>query len=327
MKINQSLIDWLLEGPAWVRKRTRIDLLGFDDDDPLVIQDHQDMLSDPKIKGLIAISKKWEQVLLKRHNDAAHPLHAVSFLSELGLTVHDPGIADIIGLLRKHQSDEGPFQVLSNYPSHFGGSGKDEWLWCLCDAPLILYALAGFGLATDADLRSSIQWLVGLARQNGWPCAATKQLGRFHGPGKREDACPYANLLMLKALSIFQESLEKSIINNGIETQLTLWENRRELHPYLFKMGTDFSKLKAPFIWYDILHVADVLSRFSQCHKDHRFQNIVDTIMSKADNNGMFISESIWAKWKGWEFCQKKEPSRWITFCIARICLRTDFQP
>ena len=27
-------------------------------------------------------------------------------------------------------------------------------------------------------------------------------------------------------------------------------------------MGTDFRKLKVPFVWYDLMHVLDVLSRF-----------------------------------------------------------------
>jgi len=326
MNRNEPLLDWLLKGPAWVRLRTRVDLLGLSREDLLVIRDHHEMLGDPQIKELVVKSQGWERVPLKRHNDAAHPLHALSLLAELGLSVHDPGISEITNLIRSHRSAEGPYQVLSNYPSHFGGSGQDEWLWCLCDAPLTLYILAKFGLGDNQDVRAGIEWLAGLARQNGWPCAATAQMGRFHGPGKKEDPCPYANLLMLKALSNFQESAYISAIDNGIETQLTLWEKRRELHPYLFKMGTDFSKLKAPFIWYDILHVADVLSCFPQSHKDHRFVNIVDTILSKADINGRFTSESIWTKWKGWEFCQKKEPSRWITLCIARICNRTGYQ-
>jgi len=32
-----------------------------------------------------------------------------------------------------------------------------------------------------------------------------------------------------------------------------LWEKRREQKHYLFAMGTDFNKLKAPLIWFDIL--------------------------------------------------------------------------
>ena len=43
---------------------------------------------------------------------------------------------------------------------------------------------------------------------------------------------------------------------------MDLWQNSREKHPYQFYMGTDFRKVKAPLVWYDILHVADVLCRF-----------------------------------------------------------------
>ena len=30
----------------------------------------------------------------------------------------------------------------------------------------------------------------------------------------------------------------------------------------MFFMGTDFRKLKVPLVWYDLLHVLDVLSSF-----------------------------------------------------------------
>ena len=55
------------------------------------------------------------------------------------------------------------------------------------------------------------------------------------------------------------------------------WQIRKEKKYYLFGMGTDFSKLKYPFIWYDILHVVDVLSRFPFVHADPRFQEMVET--------------------------------------------------
>ena len=44
-----------------------------------------------------------------------------------------------------------------------------------------------------------------------------------------------------------------------------------ERKEYLFGMGTDFRKLKAPLVWLDILHVLDVLSRFKVVHNDPLF--------------------------------------------------------
>ena len=44
------------------------------------------------------------------------------------------------------QSAEGVFQVKVNIPTHFGGTGKDQFAWMLCDAPSIVYALAKLGV-------------------------------------------------------------------------------------------------------------------------------------------------------------------------------------
>jgi len=49
---------------------------------------------------------------------------------------------------------------------------------------------------------------------------------------------------------------------------------------------------------------------------------MVRVMLEKEDEQGRFSSESIWTKWKGWEFCQKKEPSRWVTLNVLRILKR-----
>ena len=49
---------------------------------------------------------------------------------------------------------------------------------------------------------------------------------------------------------------------------------------------------------------------------------MIDIVKLKADDKGRFIPESIYTKLKGWEFSQKKEPSKWITFLVERILKR-----
>ena len=75
-------------------------------------------------------------------------------------------------------------------------------------------------------------------------------------------------------------------------------------------------------MWYDILHVADVLSHFDFVKDDDRFKEMVDTIVSKQDAEGRFTPESIWMAFKGWDFGQKKVPSHWMTFLVAKILKR-----
>ena len=127
---------------------------------------------------------------------------------------------------------------------------------------------------------------------------------------------------MLKALAQFKEMRDSDATRIGVENALSLWEERRERHPYIFYMGTDFSKLKAPLVWYDILHVAEVLSHFPWVRDDARFIEMVEIIEQKVNSDGRFTPESIWMAWKGWDFGQKKEPSPWLTFLVNRMKFR-----
>jgi hypothetical protein len=223
-----------------------------------------------------------------------------------------------------HQSEEGPFQLPMNIPTHFGGTGREEGAWALCDAPLLVYALVKFGLGNKVEVKAASKHLVELIRDNGWPCAVSKELGKFRGPGRKDDPCPFANLAMLKALSEIEEYRDSSACHVGTETILTLWEESSTRHPYMFYMGTDFRKLKVPFVWYDILHVLDVLSHFTWVREDERFLDMLEILKGKADQQGRFSLESIWTAWKGWEFGQKKEPSRWLTLLAWRIIERVE---
>ncbi len=315
-------MDWLLEGDPWAEYRTRLDLLGQDENDPAVIAARRAMFDHPQIQQLITDLSHWPDAVLKSHKDASHLTHKLTFLADLGLKAEDPGMDVIIQKILSYQSAEGPFQVLTNIPIHFGGSGKNTLNWMLCDAPLVIYALNKFGLENDTRVQRAIQYLVGLVRDNGWPCAASPVLGNFRGPGRKDDPCPYANLVMLKALSLSAQFRNDPSRRIGAETLLNLWKQRKETKPYLFAMGTDFLKLKAPLIWYDILHVVDVLSQISWLKNDPHLFEMIEVVKSKMDAQGQFTPESVWLAWKGWDFGQKKEPSQWLTFLVQRILKR-----
>jgi hypothetical protein len=246
----------------------------------------------------------------------------LSFIADLGLRKDDPLVDEIIEKILSHQSDEGPFQLPMKISKSYGGSGEERWAWALCDAPLIVYSLAKFGLENDERLQKAVRYLFGFVRENGWPCAVSKELGKFRGPGRKADPCPFGTLAMVKMLAQFYDLKDSKEAHIGAECLLDLWERSREVHPYMFYMGTDFRKIKAPFVWYDILHVSDVLSQYPWLNDDPRFKEMVDLVKSKTADEGKFIPESIWMAWKGWDFGQKKEPSRWLTFLVLRILKR-----
>jgi hypothetical protein len=161
-----------------------------------------------------------------------------------------------------------------------------------------------------------------LARENGWPCAVSPELGKWRGPGKKEDPCPYANLVMLKLLVELPEEHNNPLVRAGVETALSLWSASQSRHPYMFYMGTDFRKLKAPLVWYDLLHLLDVLTRFEWARRDARLLEMIDLLASKADAEGRFTPESVWMVYKDWDMGQKKAPSAWLTFLAWRVLAR-----
>jgi hypothetical protein len=110
----------------------------------------------------------------------------------------------------------------------------------------------------------------------------------------------------------------------GAEVILSLLEDSWVRHPYQFYMGTDFRKLKAPFVCYDILHVLDVLSQLPWLRDDARLRDMAGTLQAKVDDEGRFTPGSVWTAWNAWEFGQKKEPSAWVTLLAWRVMGRLE---
>jgi hypothetical protein len=320
MSETKTVIQWLLDSPEpWTRYRTRVDLLGQPEDAHEVQADRVQMVSDPRVQALIVEMAAWGGQPIKRHNDAGYPIYKLSTLADFGLRVSDPGMAMIIDEILAHQSPQGAFQTLVNIPKAFGGTGEDLWAWMVCDAPTLLYTLLAMGLGSDPRLQRAVQHLASLVEDNGYRCKVDPGLGKFRGPGSRADPCPIANVYALKALSQVPEMLDSPAAHKAAEMLLGHWASPEGLKYYLFGVGSDFRKLKYPFVWYDILHVTDVLSRFPFVRADLRFQRLLSEIAAQADGNGRYMATSMYQSWKGWSFADKKHPSPWLTFLALRF--------
>lgn len=315
----QMPIDWLLSASPWSEYHTRLELLGQPSTDPLVINARHCMVDHPSVKRIVEEVNQWPGPVLISHKSAGHPIHKISFLADIGLTASDSGIDPLITRVMDHQAQAGPFQVLTNVPIKYGGDGKDSWQWGLCDAPLLLYALAKFGLADDQRVKKGVNLLHDLVRENGWPCTGVTQFSTFLGPGRKSDPCPFVNLIMLKLLAVMPDLKDSQACHLGTDSLLECWARRETYHPFIFYMGDDFCKLKAPLVWLDILHVTHVLSQFPWVKGDERYEEMRSIIARKADAEGKFTPESVWLAWKDWDFGQKKVPSPWLTFLAQRI--------
>jgi len=314
-------IPWLLAAPEpWTRYRTLVDLMGQPASDPDVIAARTEMVTHLQVQALLAAASTWGEAPFKRHNDANHPIYALSTLADFGLQADDPGVGVLLEKIMARQSLQGAYQSLLNISQAYGGSGEDQWTWMACDAPVVLYALLAMGLpAEDARLQRAAAHLEGLATADGWLCSGGPEVGKFRGPGRKSDPCPIANVLALKALSMLPAMQDSPAVQAGAEMLLQHWAAPRGQKYYLFGVGSDFRKLKYPFVWYDLLHVADVMRRLPFIHADQRYQQMTAVIASQADEAGRYTASSMYQSWKGWSFADKKNPSPWLTFLAWRI--------
>ncbi len=284
-------------------------------------------VASPLVQELLSELRDWPGKAISSHKSAEQLFHKLALAAELGLRRGDPGADAIAAKVMRHRSIEGPFGIQMNIGLAHGGTGENLWAWALCDAPVVLRALARMGWAEEPAVAESIDYLASLERtEGGWPCAVSKSLGSFRGPGKKADPCPYATLAMLELLLERPERRASPAaaraIGRAADCLLGLWENSRTDHPYIFYMGTDFRKLKAPLIWYDLLHVLEALTKVPGIEKDRRLAEMLDILEAKANPELLFTPESVYQAFKAFDFGQKKASSAYLSALALGILAR-----
>lgn len=316
----KSITDWQTAEP-WVQYAARTQLLGEPAAGHAAL--HAQSLADPRLRAWLGDVAAFYDTVVSRHNSMNLPMHKLLFLLDLGFGTEVAQIATAVDAILRQRDGRGVFQSAINVSKSFGGSGVPTFGWALCDAPLLAAALLMAGVP-QAQVQPCLDTFVSLAMGDGFPCAVSAEMGRFHGPGRRQDCCPYATLAMLRLLALVPALSQSDAALGGVEGLLSLWQHSRERYPYLFHMGTDFRKLKAPPIWYDIVAVLDVLSRFPFARDDPRMRDMLAVLAAKQRPDGLFVPESVYMACKGWDCGQKKEPSMLLTFYCLRIAARTD---
>ena len=309
----------------WLKYAIQINLLHSPKEDQTELL--KSALQDEKIQQALQDVAAYHDTLVTSHKNPMLPIQRLLFLLDLGFDMDVPEIKMAIYEILAHRDENGVYQSMTNVPKHFGGTGEDTFSWCLCDAPSLLLALLKAGVDYEEWIKPGVDYLVSLCRVNGFPCAVSPELGKFRGPGRKDDCCPYATLIMADLLSYIPEYKDSETARTSVQSLLCLWETSLSQHPYMFYMGTDFRKLKAPSCWYDIVSVAGVLSKYPSVHTDSRFLEMIDLIKRKQDENGFFTPESIYTKLTGWDFSQKKTASPYLTYLCVRIFERLSTEP
>jgi len=316
--LNGDPIPWLLDSNPWTRYRTLLDILESPEDSDEAEEAFSELVSHPQIQNLIKEASRWFPQSITRHNIPTLSHYGFAMLAEFGLTVQHPGIRKLAEKAAGHL-ENGLFAVRQTLPEKGDGFGKadpeaGEWHAMPCDSPLISYALLLTGYQDDRLIKSvdliKNQW----ETKQGWFCHFFFVEGMYN---KLQIGCPMAGLMALQVFSRISELKESEFARNACAPVKFHKDSGKSL--YYFGRSKKFWTLKYPFVWYNALYLADVLTRFSFLKKDPLVRELVEWIESSQDENGLFRPTSMFMPYKGWDFANKKEPSPWITFLCCRI--------
>ena len=151
----------------------------------------------------------------------------------------------------------------------------------------------------------------------GWFCHFPFVEGQFK---KLQAGCPIAGLMALEVFSQIPDLKESVYAKNAFEPLKFHQEYGKSV--YYFGRSKKFWTLKYPFIWYNALYLADVLTRFEFLRSDSLVTELISWIEESQDEGGRFKPTSTWMAYKEWDFANKKENSPWITFLCCRILKR-----
>jgi hypothetical protein len=312
---------WLLDAEKPYVHYTARRLLGADLGEE---NDRNELLSDPFVLDIAARCRGWQEYVVKRHDKADQPLHWLSLLAYLGFKATDPPMQPVVEEILSFTDEKCIPQILLEIPRVFGGNDTPVRSWVLCNFPTVLYALLESGVRNDIT-DAALESLIELGSDEGYHCISS--MPKFRGPGPKKDICPYATLVTAKALSVLPETRSVPSARNAVEAVLHHWENREKQKLFLFGVGTDYKKLKFPFVWYNLLHVLEVVSRFEWAAADPRFGEMLELLMEKSDEKLRFTPESMYMFYRGQDFANKKQPSRMLTLAALRILIRAGKVP
>ena len=323
-RLREDPTSWLLESNPWTRYRTLTDLI----DMPLSSDEVKDakngLCSSPKVKALIAEASEWFPEAPSRFSDPKICYYKLRVLADFGLTIKDRGIKEIVDKATEHLEDD-MFAVRGALPKAARKGEKftkpdpyaDEWHASPCNSPIITYSLLRLGL-DNLQIKKAVEKLKEKwDRKQGWFCHFFFVESQFK---KLQVGCPMAGLMALEVFSQIPDLKESVHARNAYEPLKFHREYGKSI--YYFGRSKKFWTLKYPFVWYNALYLADVLTRFEFLKDDELVKELIEWIENLQDENGRFKPTSIYMAYKGWDFANKKEPSPWITFLCCRILKR-----
>jgi hypothetical protein len=318
-KLKLNPIDWLINSNPWTSYRTLIDLSDKPLDSGEVIRAKQKLENDPLVKGLINETNQWFPVNATRHNVATLDHYKLRMLADFGFTKRDIGIQPIIDKAIEHL-ENGLLSIRQTLPFKSADPGIEEWHSLPCDMPILTYTLLRLG-ETGAFIDRNVEHLKKQWKtKQGWFCHFSFVNSQFK---KLQIGCPMAGLMALEVFSLIPELMESEYTRNAYEPIKYHKEWGQSL--YYFGRSKKFWTMKYPFVWYNALYLAEVLTRFEFTKNEPLLKELIDWIEQSQTPEGTFKPTSMFTKYKTWDFADKKQPSPWITYLCCRILKRYYF--
>ena len=309
-----------MESNPWTKYKVLTELLNKPDSSSAVIDAKQELVNDQQILELIAETKDWLSKSPTRNSNSTISYYKLRMLTDFGLTINDVGMKEIFGKATAHKINN-MFACRGNEPikpqKEKQDPYADEWHISPCNSPIITYSLLCLD-SNDSQVKKAVEELKNRWRvEQGWFCHYFFVNSMFN---KIQVGCQMAGLMALEVFSKVSE-LKESIYAQNAYHPLKFHYNYGKTM-YYFGRSKKFWTLKYPFVWYNALYLAEVLTRFDFSKKEKLVKELIEWIEKSQDENGQFKPTSIYMAYKGWDFANKKEPSPWITFLCCRILKR-----
>ncbi len=320
-KLKNNPTEWLLDSNPWTKFRTLTDLLDLSITDNAVINAKNDLLKNELVVNLANEVKDWLPIAATRNNDPKITYFKLKALAEFGLKYTDLELQVTVDKASEHIL-ENMFAVRGQIPERPQKGEKfvkpdltaDIWHISPCNSPVITSSLIELGVKNEQVDKAICELKNKWNDNKSWFCHFFFVESQFK---KLQIGCPIAGLMALDVFSKIPELKESEYSKNAFEPIKFHKDFGKTL--YYFGRSKKFWTLKYPFVWYNALFLADVLTRFNFLKNEPIIKELIDWIINSQTDEGKFKPTSIFMNYKGWDFSNKKEPSPWITFLSSRI--------
>jgi hypothetical protein len=300
--LDKKVLDWLLEGPAWLKYATELQLLGGQPDVSPALRDSSIQKLVARLKGNTAgvPAIKTGRV---HYTETGKAYWDLFFLADIGFKLKDLGLESEAEEIFRYQSHEGTFVIPPNVKENY-----------YCMSAILVASLAKMGYGDDPRIKEYIH--AAMSEQmsgGGWDC-----YGDSFNP---DGSCPMDDLNLLMLLGQYVQYQEGPVLSGAIDLLLSHWQNGS--HLYGFGVGKRFRALEYPAVKYGILRVLDVLSLYPYAVKSRSFKSMLDYVHGKAVE-GRYYSELDNPAYADFDFARAGEPSRWLTFLVGRVDKRVE---